>query len=452
MSVQSLVEKNWQTTQPTIKERCTYLFNNDVLSDVRLIVPAVTSPESESKKAKQVISAHKFILSISSPVFYTMFNGELPETGDSVEVLDCEFETLLEFVRFLYSDEVTLSGSNVLQVLYLAKKYMVPALADKCREFLEDNLYPSNVFSVLPVAELHEDKHLLDHCWKLIDRQTKVALESAESIERPLLEAVVERDTLNIKEVDLFTAVSRWATNECGKQGLEAGGTVKRRVLGDRVIKAIRFPLMTEREFTSVVVDSEILSAEEVSDMNQYFKTESSHPVGFSKKSRAFSSRGDLLRCRRFTGGGYGTGTWSYRGGSPDSLLFEVDEDISLHGVRLFGKDDNNYSVALEVFKIEDSDKLLLSKTGNFTSEPVRDRKVGDYEGFEFLFDTPVYLKKKSKYRVKALISGPPSMRGGGRYGSTLSSGVQFTFFYDEEDNNGTSHKRGQFPEFLFTK
>ena len=62
MSVQSLVEKNWQTTQPTIKERCTYLFNNDVLSDVKLIVPAVTSTESESKKAKRMISAHKFKL------------------------------------------------------------------------------------------------------------------------------------------------------------------------------------------------------------------------------------------------------------------------------------------------------------------------------------------------------------------------------------------------------
>ena len=158
MSVQSLVEDNWQTTKATIKERCTFLFNNDVMSDVKLIVLAVTSAESEGKKAKRVISAHKFILSIGSPVFYTMFNGELPETGDSVEVLDCEFETLLEFVRFLYSDEVTLSRSNVLQVLYLAKKYMVPSLADKCREFLEESLYPSDVFSVLPVAELHEDK------------------------------------------------------------------------------------------------------------------------------------------------------------------------------------------------------------------------------------------------------------------------------------------------------
>ena len=423
-----------------------------MLSDVKLIVPAVTSAESESKKAKRVISAHKFILSISSPVFYTMFNGELPETGDSVEVLDCEFETLLEFVRFLYSDEVTLTGSNVLQVLYLAKKYMVPSLADKCREFLEESLYPTDVFSVLPVAELHEDKKLLDHCWKLIDRQTKVALESAESIERSVLEALVERDTLNIKEIDLFTAVSRWATNECGKQGLEVEGTVKRRVLGDRVVKAIRFPLMTEKEFTSVVVNSEILSAEEVSEMNQYFKTESSHLVGFSKKARRYSSISDLLRFHTFTAGrGYGTGIWSYNG-FPDSLLFQVSQDIELHGVYLFGKDDNNYSVSLEV--TDDSDKsLLLSQTGNFTSEPVHDWKVGDYEGFQFLFDTPVDIKKNTKYRVKALISGPRSMRGKGRYGCTGWSGVQFTFFYDEDHaNNRTNHYKGQFPEFVFTK
>lgn len=447
MSVQSLVEENWQTTKPTVKERCMFLFNNDVLSDVKLIVPVVTSAESERKKAKRVIPAHKFILSISSPVFYTMFNGELPETGNSVEVLDCEYETLLEFVRFLYSDEVILSGSNVLQVLYLAKKYMVPSLAYKCREFLEDNLYPSTVFSVLPFAELYEDKALLDHCWKLIDRQTKVALESAESIERSVLEALVERDTLNIKEIDLFSAVSRWATNECGKQGLEAGGKVKRRVLGDRVIKAIRFPLMTESEFTSVVVNSEILSAEEVSNLNEYFKTESSHPVGWA---RTFSSRGNLLRCNRFTGGGYGNGTWSY-GGSPDSLQFEVSQDIELHGVRLFGKDDNNYSVALEVINASDKSSLL-SQTGNFTSEPVRDFKVGDYEGFEVIFDTPVHIERNTRYRVKALISGRPSMRGAGNYRRTGCSGVYFTFFDDEGRNNGTHQKKGQFPEFLFTK
>ncbi len=426
------------------------MFNNDVLSDIKLVVPSATSNESESKRAKQVLSAHKFILSISSPVFYTMFYGELPETGDSIELADCEYATLLEFVRFLSSDEANLSGSNVLQVLYLAKKYMVPSLADKCREFLENHLYPSNVFSVLPVAELHEDKTLIDHCWKLIDRQTKVALESAESIERSVLEAIVERDTLNIKEIELFTAVSRWAVNECKKQGLESGGKVMRRVLGDRVIKAIRFPVMSEADFTSVVVKSEILTTEEISDLTKNFASELNHPVGFSKEARKYS--GDLQRCRRFTGGGYGFGTsWSYRG-SPDSLLFEVDRDIALHGVRLFGNRDNNYSVDLEVINLGD-ESSLLSKTGNFTSEPLSENVVGDYEGFDFLFDTPVVIKNNTKYRVKALISGPSSLKGWGRYRSTACSGVRFTFYCDEDKtNNGTNHKKGQFPEFLFTQ
>ena len=62
----------------------------------------------------------------------------------------------------MYSDEVTLSGSNVMEVLYLAKKYMVPSLADKCTEYLQDNLHPSNVFSILlSVQKLEIAKKIL---------------------------------------------------------------------------------------------------------------------------------------------------------------------------------------------------------------------------------------------------------------------------------------------------
>ena len=39
-------------------------------------------------------------------------------------------------------------------------------------------------------------------------------------IERSLLEAVVVRDTLSIKEVNLFKAVNLWATNECERGSL----------------------------------------------------------------------------------------------------------------------------------------------------------------------------------------------------------------------------------------
>ena len=131
---------------------------------------------NDKSAIKQVISAHKFVLPISSPVFYGMFCGKLTETKDSVELPDCEYESLLEFLRFIYSDEVNLSGNNVMQVMYLAKKYMVSSLADKCTQYLHDNLDASNVFSVLPFTENCEEHSLVEQCWKVIDRSTKMAV------------------------------------------------------------------------------------------------------------------------------------------------------------------------------------------------------------------------------------------------------------------------------------
>ena len=57
-------EDNWQTKLQTIVERTAFIFNNEMLSDVKFVVP-VTSGESESTK---VIPAHKFVLAISCPV------------------------------------------------------------------------------------------------------------------------------------------------------------------------------------------------------------------------------------------------------------------------------------------------------------------------------------------------------------------------------------------------
>ena len=72
----SSVERNWQTTRPSIRERNAFMFNNDLFSDVKFVVHR-SDRESESK---QVIPAHKFVLSISSPVFEAMFYGEMAET------------------------------------------------------------------------------------------------------------------------------------------------------------------------------------------------------------------------------------------------------------------------------------------------------------------------------------------------------------------------------------
>ena len=427
----------WQTTKATIKDRCSFLFNNELLSDIRFTVPV--PGESESKKSRHEIFAHKFLLSISSPVFYTMFYGAVPEIREIVELPDCDYEVLVEFLRYIYCDELTLNESNVSGVLYLSKKYMMPLLADKCWDFLVSNMYPSNVYSVLSVAEFHEEEKVANLCWKMIDGQTEAVLR--QSIERPQLEAMVTRDTLNIGELKLFIAVNKWATSECGKKGLTPDGKTKRTVLGEQIIKAIRFPLMQAHNFRSVVTPSGILSDEEVSHIQKYFDKTLDGPVGFPERRR--TSLDDLDRRQRFR---YSGGSWSYHRGLRDALVFEVG-DIELYGLRLFGRLDSNYSVNLELIN-EESGEKVLSQTGNFTSVPLKTYGGSEYDGFEFLFDQPVNIDTVTKYRVEALISGPSSEKAKNCYRNT----DWFTFSAYDNENNGTDAREGQFPEFVFRR
>ena len=60
---------------------------------------------------------------------------------------------------------------------------------------------------------------MLDHCWKVIENETEEAVKADGfvTIERSVLEELVEKDSLNIKEVELFKAVDRWAGKQCEK-------------------------------------------------------------------------------------------------------------------------------------------------------------------------------------------------------------------------------------------
>lgn len=64
------------------------------------------------------------------------------------------------------------------------------------------------------------------------------------------LVAVLERDTLGIREVRLFNAVVRWSEAECQRQQLQVTPENKRKVLG-KALSLIRFPLMTIEEFAA---------------------------------------------------------------------------------------------------------------------------------------------------------------------------------------------------------
>ena len=147
----------------TMREKIKVMLNNHRCSDVKFLVRESVDDVSGRK---QVLPAHRFVLAIGSPVFEAMFHGDLGETKDTIELPDCDYGSLLELFRFMYSDEVNLSGSNVMGVLYLAKKYVVSSLSDECTEYLKENLDSSNVLSILSCAQTYEEKSLEEQCWK----------------------------------------------------------------------------------------------------------------------------------------------------------------------------------------------------------------------------------------------------------------------------------------------
>ena len=50
-------------------------------------------------------------------MFYAMFHGELVETKDSVEIINCEYNSLLELFHLIYGDEANLTPDNVMQLM-----------------------------------------------------------------------------------------------------------------------------------------------------------------------------------------------------------------------------------------------------------------------------------------------------------------------------------------------
>lgn len=82
---------NWQATKSSLKERFAFLFNNELLSDVRFIV-------GKGRQAQR-IPAHKFVLAAGSAVFDAMFNGGMATTSTEIELPDVEPAAFLALLR-----------------------------------------------------------------------------------------------------------------------------------------------------------------------------------------------------------------------------------------------------------------------------------------------------------------------------------------------------------------
>ncbi|XP_073788228.1 BTB/POZ domain-containing protein 2 isoform X4 [Danio rerio] len=375
-----------------------------------------------------------------------MFNGGMATTSTEIELPDVEPAAFLSLLKFLYSDEVHIGPETVMTTLYTAKKYAVPALEAHCVEFLKKNLRADNAFMLLTQARLFDEPQLASLCLENIDKNTGDALaaEGFTDIDLDTLVAVLERDTLGVREVHLFGAAVRWAEAEAHRQQLQPTPENKRRVLG-KALSLIRFPLMTIEEFAAGPAQSAILTDREVVSLFLHFTVNPKPRVEFIDRPRC-CLRGKECSITRF---GQVESRWGYSGTS-DRIRFSVSRRIFIVGFGLYGSihGPTDYQVNIQIIHTDSNTVLGQNDTG-FSCD-------GSANTFRVMFKEPVEVLPNVNYTACATLKGPDSHYGtkGMRKVTHESSGsgtkTCFTFCYAAGNNNGTSVEDGQIPEVIF--
>ena len=108
----------------------------------------------------------------------------------------------------------------------------------------------------------------------------------------------------------------------------------------------------------------------------------------------------------------------------PDYINFEVDKDIHLHAIQLFGSDNSEYSVSLDVFD-HNSGETVRRQEGIFLSKQIN-CEIGDHQGFDIILVPSIAIKANRWYLVSATITGPPSWYGTNGCFTVEHSGVTF--------------------------
>lgn len=110
-----MCEKIFEESNELVREGCEKFYLDSNTADLTFHFGADT-------EYFESIPAHKIILSISSPVFETMFYGSLREKS-TISIVDATAEAFKEFLQLFYLTKVRLTAENIIEVSNLCKKY-----------------------------------------------------------------------------------------------------------------------------------------------------------------------------------------------------------------------------------------------------------------------------------------------------------------------------------------
>ena len=451
-------EVDWQSTKTTVSERNQHMFNNSDMSDI-----SFTCEGSD-----KIFYAHKYVLGTSSAVFHAMFYGDLAEKNSVIHLSDTDEESFEEFLRFIYADECNLTTGNVISVMYLSKKYIVPSLTEFVKAKLIRDITRESVLDILEQAIHFDEKDLETKCWQTIEWRANDIVGSANfvNIKQATLASLLKRNYLNVSEIDLFQAVLKWVDHQCSERGLELTTENRRSVIGDAVYD-LRFIGLNQEEFAKHVSKSGLLTTDELVPIYEKINKLESPLLKWKLPEReqqpTFDPTNEKIRISRFST--FSKKMWKHKSRDDgfygkclvddcdrDYLSFSVDQTALFLGVRFFSAASNLLRGCNSQYDVDLCVNVngIRSYTRTGTYDPqTRNRSI---PGFDVMFESPILVQGNDVVKMDAAIKGASSLYGHCGKSTVKRRGITVNFTDSTDKYNArTCVSKGQFHEIILS-
>ncbi|CAC5391020.1 BTBD3_6 [Mytilus coruscus] len=416
-------EKDWQSGR-SIAECNRYMFAHQLGCDVKFLVGNDSKP----------IPAHKYVLASRSSVFFAMFYGAVAEKNEEIPIPDIEPEVFSTLLKYLYYEDLAVSGEQTASLLYAANKYCVTKVVRKCRKLLQEALTVDTVCSTMESAHLFDDHELHKKCLEMILLEPQKCLQSEAFLHLcpDCLMPIISSDDLIIDEATVLNVLLKWAETECRRQQLTVSDVNIKNVLG-KVLYEVRFPVMDIQFFADNVGKRDILSKSErisvftflcgssKSIPDDIFKTT---PRGQRQLQTTIALQDPQTPQNTHTPStGYACDFFV-----TDMLRCEMKIYVEATILRA-GLSTTNLS-------------KILTKVAINTKEKT----------FNIFFPKSIYIVPNIRYTITVIMQGPRTYWGEGGEEHVTSDGVKFEFSKTIGETNGTDTDHGQIPGLIFSK
>ncbi|XP_046584869.1 BTB/POZ domain-containing protein 3-like [Haliotis rubra] len=344
---------------------------------------------------RETVKAHKYILVSRSCVFNRMLCGPMPEKKE-VEIPDIDPAIFRSLIRFLYTNDVTITPDNVIGLLYSSKKYNVRSLEQRCLQFCEMSLTADNACTILQQACLFDEEGLQEKAMDVIKREAKQVLQSESFLElsHECLDRILANDDLKAEEDLIFGAAIQWAEAECKRQERDVTPAEKRTVLGQSLY-LVRFPLMSQKLFVEKARGAGVLTDSEKVKILEHFTLTELPVEPFCTKKR--NSLKPIRSIERFGS----RGRWTGANPVTDAITVSCSKTVKLLTFLLFAPTRSGSGTLSVLISIEDKEqKVILHHCCD------REISTGD-DQFKVMLPASILLHPDTNYSVSVTIKGP---------------------------------------------